>query len=66
MTRITTAEAEAALRLFVRGLDAGDRALVRHANAALCAYLGQFADGGAEAARLGGVIQEWNRDIYSR
>jgi len=49
---ITPREAAAALLLYRRGLDAGDRALVRRANAALLAYLGQCEDAGREAARL--------------
>jgi hypothetical protein len=55
---ITPREAEAALLLYVRGLAAGDRALVRRANAALRAYLRQCADGGREAARLCGMVCE--------
>jgi hypothetical protein len=55
---ITPREAEAALLLYRRGLRAGDRALVRHANAALLAYLGQWTgeDQRAEAARLCGTV----------
>jgi hypothetical protein len=53
---ITPREAEAALRLYRRGLRAGDRALVRRANAALLAYLRQCEDGGREAARLCGTV----------
>ena len=55
---ITPREAEAALRLYRRGLRAGDRALVARANAALRAYLRQAEDGGREAARLCGVACE--------
>lgn len=56
---IHRAEAEAALLLYVRGLDAGDRALVRHANAALLAYLDQWTgeDQRAEAVRLCGLAR---------
>ena len=53
---ITPREAEAALLLYVRGLAAGDRALVRRANAALRAYLRQYEDGGREAVRLCGTV----------
>jgi len=53
---ITPREAEAALLLYRRGLRAGDRALVRRANAALVAYLRQCEDGGREAARLCGLV----------
>jgi len=55
---ITRAEAEAALLLYRRGLRAGDRALVRRANAALVAYLRQAEDGGREATRLCGTVCE--------
>jgi hypothetical protein len=47
---ITPREAEAALLLYRRGLRAGDRALVRRANAALRAYLRQAEDGGRAAS----------------
>jgi hypothetical protein len=68
VTRITAREAEAAMRMFVRGLDAGDRALVRHANAALLAYLAQFA--GARRVEevewlCGRVVREMGDDSSS-
>jgi hypothetical protein len=55
---ITPREAEAALEMYRRGLRAGNRALVRRANAALRAYLRQYEDGGREAARLCGMVCE--------
>jgi hypothetical protein len=60
---ITPREAEAALRLYRRGLRAGDRALVARANAALRAYLRQCEDGGHEAGLwLCGLVWEMYRD----
>ena len=48
---ITDREAARVLDLYLRGLDAGNRALVARANAALCAYLAQFA-GEAQRAKV--------------
>ena len=69
MTRITAREAEAALRLFVRGLDlpqdtdaekAYRAKYIAAANDAVSTYLGQWTgeDQRAEAVRLCGKVQE--------